>query len=422
MVMWCFSMKISKIEIKNFKSFDDVSVDLNDFNAIVGECASGKSNFIEAFKFLKDICDNGENGINLHGGPFVQNFKIESEIASCIKVTFIDDGSINLNYPISEDTSSKLHYDSVDYELCINFNKNNFEIMNEIIKFNFEIYEGEYLESNLLSKNSLILKNQNGKVTSGFENDDEFCDLEFFTPKSLINIVNNNFKQKQGLIINSPLSSVPFDWANFFREIHIHDFDPKFCKMPYGNGNPVLSEYGDNLSLILDNILTDEANKRKFINLVSILLPYVEDVDVDHMREEQRIFKLFEKYDDAPVFAPFVSDGTTNVLALISALYFSNGDILLIEEPERNIHPRLLIKLVTMMKEISSRGKQIIITTHSPEILDYCDLEDIQLISRNSNGFSTISQPKDNSDVIKFVEELGIGHVFLNNYLWFENE
>ena len=60
-------MKISNIEIKNFKSFKDVSAKLNDFNVVVGASASGKSNFIEAFKFLKDICEDFENGIYSQG-------------------------------------------------------------------------------------------------------------------------------------------------------------------------------------------------------------------------------------------------------------------------------------------------------------------------------------------------------------------
>ena len=36
--------------------------------------------------------------------------------------------------------------------------------------------------------------------------------------------------------------------------------------------------------------------------------------------------------------------------------------------------------------------------------------------------FSTINKPKNNKDVEEFVEELGLGHVFLNNYLGFNNE
>ena len=66
-------MKISNIEIKNFKSFKDISVDLNKFNVVIGESASGKTNFIESFKFLKDICDDYEKGIRRHGKGLLQN-------------------------------------------------------------------------------------------------------------------------------------------------------------------------------------------------------------------------------------------------------------------------------------------------------------------------------------------------------------
>ena len=48
-------MTISKIRIANFKSFADQTVELNDFNLLVGANASGKSNFVQAFKFLSDI-------------------------------------------------------------------------------------------------------------------------------------------------------------------------------------------------------------------------------------------------------------------------------------------------------------------------------------------------------------------------------
>ena len=83
-------MKITKIDIRNFKSFEDISIDLNDFNVIVGASASGKSNFIEAFQFLKDVCDDFEKGINNHGGHFFKNINLDSNNSSCIKVRFSD--------------------------------------------------------------------------------------------------------------------------------------------------------------------------------------------------------------------------------------------------------------------------------------------------------------------------------------------
>ena len=62
-------MKITKIEISNFKSFDNQSIHLNDFNLLVGANASGKSNLVQAFQFLRDIVIHGlENAISLQGG------------------------------------------------------------------------------------------------------------------------------------------------------------------------------------------------------------------------------------------------------------------------------------------------------------------------------------------------------------------
>ena len=76
------------------------------------------------------------------------------------------------------------------------------------------------------------------------------------------------------------------------------------------------------------------------------------------------------------------------------------------------------MKLVCMMRQID---KQIIITTHIPEISDYSKLENVNLITRDLNGFFKIIKPSNNDKVKEFVEYLGIGHVFLNNYLGYGN-
>lgn len=402
-------MIISKIEIKNFKSFKDISVDLNDFNVIVGASASGKSNFVEAFQFLKDIREYLEKGINAHGGHFFQNLNIGSHSPSCIKVTIGSDEPFLTRVHENKD---EIQYKSVEYELCIGFNENSSKSINETVKFNFNIVNGETYE------NSLLLINQDSMITAEFEKENNELDLENFVPKALLNIVNENLKEKSESIINSPLASIPFPWAQYFRSINYYDFDPKFCRVDDGSGKAELNELGQNLALVLESILADDEKKRMFLNLVSILLPYIECIDVFKLEDNRRMFRLTEKYNKAPVLSLFVSDGTMNILALICALYFEEGDIILIEEPERNIHPALFIQLVSMMKEVSLK-KQVIITTHSPEILNYCDLESIHLISRSEDGFSRLSKPIDNKEVKEFIDEMGIGQVFVDGYLDF---
>lgn len=62
-------MKIKEVHISNFKSFKKSSFYLKDFNMILGANGSGKSNFFQIIKFLRDIVDHGlENAIALQGG------------------------------------------------------------------------------------------------------------------------------------------------------------------------------------------------------------------------------------------------------------------------------------------------------------------------------------------------------------------
>ena len=46
-------MYVSEIRVKNFKTFDDVYLDLNNFNVLIGACGSGKTNFFQVFVFSK---------------------------------------------------------------------------------------------------------------------------------------------------------------------------------------------------------------------------------------------------------------------------------------------------------------------------------------------------------------------------------
>ena len=54
-------MLIKKIKVSNFKSFGEQEIEFSDLNVIVGANGSGKSNFINIFKFLKSIY----TGVNL---------------------------------------------------------------------------------------------------------------------------------------------------------------------------------------------------------------------------------------------------------------------------------------------------------------------------------------------------------------------
>ncbi|RYH28727.1 MAG: chromosome segregation protein SMC, partial [Alcaligenaceae bacterium] len=56
-------MKIKNIRIKNWKNFTDIDIGLEDRTFIVGANASGKSNFLDIFRFLRDIASASGGGL-----------------------------------------------------------------------------------------------------------------------------------------------------------------------------------------------------------------------------------------------------------------------------------------------------------------------------------------------------------------------
>ena len=62
-------MAIRRLKVSNFRSFSEFDIELGDFNVLIGANASGKSNFVEVFRFLRDIRKEGlRNAVALQGG------------------------------------------------------------------------------------------------------------------------------------------------------------------------------------------------------------------------------------------------------------------------------------------------------------------------------------------------------------------
>jgi len=99
------------------------------------------------------------------------------------------------------------------------------------------------------------------------------------------------------------------------------------------------------------------------------------------------------------------------------ALYFTSGYLNIFEEPERNIHPSLISKVLDMMTE-TSKNKQIIVTTHNPEFVKNTNLKNLLFISRDRNGYSTISRLDKKKEIKIFLEnQIGIEELYIDNLL-----
>ncbi|KKL22539.1 hypothetical protein LCGC14_2434440 [marine sediment metagenome] len=179
-----------------------------------------------------------------------------------------------------------------------------------------------------------------------------------------------------------------------------------------------LEDNGRNIAIVLNSIFQDEKEREKFNKFLNDLLPFADDLSVDRMRDESFITCLKESYTDYYFPAYLLSDGTINIVAMIVILFFEEKSVIILEEPGRNLHPLLLSKIINMMEDVSQElNKQIIITTHNPEIIRYTDPKKIIVINRDEDGFSQMSKPFEKVELKTFLKDIGMADLFLEGIL-----
>ena len=204
-----------------------------------------------------------------------------------------------------------------------------------------------------------------------------------------------------------------------FQDFETYDFQPKLLKNSTSNKQRVrLAEDGKNFGVALKGIVQHTERRRMFLNLVKSVISFVDDIQVEDYSSDSLQILLKETFPNSSYLpAWLVSDGTMNVAALVAALYFEVGDVKVIEEPERNIHPHLIGRVVGLLEEVSE-GRQIIVTTHSAEMVKYAGPESLCLVQRDENGNTIISRPEESDSLKIFLkEDMGLDELYVQNLI-----
>lgn len=238
------------------------------------------------------------------------------------------------------------------------------------------------------------------------------CDI---TPQVFARLCNEDKKELMLYRISMLLPSL-FSESTFIR---IFDFDPRELKKSSSMASTkILEENGSNVASVLHSILRTKENRKKLTTLLNEFLPFVDGITIENNFDKSFSYKVQEKFSNKAFHANFLSDGTVSLLAIIIALYFEElSNVIILEEPERNIHPKLLSSLLESAEDVSEE-KQVIITTHNPEFLKHAKIDNVRLVQRDADGYTLISTPGNSEAVRCFVEnDLGLDDLFLQDML-----
>lgn len=111
-----------------------------------------------------------------------------------------------------------------------------------------------------------------------------------------------------------------------------------------------------------------------------------------------------------------VSDGTLRLLALYGLLYSSHRPALLcFEEPETGLHPELIETVVEYLRAYSE-VMQVIVTTHSPLLVDCCRPEEVVLLDKEA-GVTRALRVDRQAQIEEFLRDWSLGELWLRELL-----
>lgn len=177
----------------------------------------------------------------------------------------------------------------------------------------------------------------------------------------------------------------------------------------------ILSRDGRNISSVLQRLkASDERTLTRIQRYLAAVIPGVVSVEPRQLgHKETIIFKQQVAGDENPweFTAPNMSDGTLRVLGVLVAAFQAAGTngrpipLVGIEEPELAVHPGAATALLEALLEAKSYT-QILLTTHSPDLLDAAGLDAECLLSVTSRNGETLIGPVDSATRTSIVDRL----------------
>ena len=153
------------------------------------------------------------------------------------------------------------------------------------------------------------------------------------------------------------------------------------------------------------------------LRVLAIRVPRLERVDAELMADGRLLLQIKDAPFDRPVLAKFASDGTLKMLAYLTVLYDPTPPQLVgIEEPENQLHPRLLPDLAEECRKAASRT-QLMVTTHSPFFVNGLRPEEVWVLYRNEKGYTEGRRAADMMGVPEFMDAgAKLGHLWMEGF------
>lgn len=370
---------LKKVTVDGYKNLIECEADIGELNVLVGPNNSGKSNFLEIFTFVDVLLTESDSTRNLvfetantpRGDSAISHIEGHTCKPASFSFTF---------EKIENDFVAEIEY-SVTIA-CKDYLNSIKEITPETLGFLKE--ELTYKEKNKPGKPSTLVKRIKNKLQVRTKNGN-------FSNHS-ISLTTPAFNTVKVLLADSAAfdTAISESIAALLRLIDVSIISASPNEIRECIGRKDIKPFGTyykttsfDILPVIEEINSDSLLFNQFRNIVCSILD-LENINYSSF-EFPKELKTKDSPDKIKWFTlkphgqPFsyianFSDGTLMVVALLAVLFSPSrkNNFICIEEPENCLHPKALKTLMTFLKAKSNEF-QLLITTHSPSILNQID-------------------------------------------------
>lgn len=399
--------KIEGIKIKNYGPLREVVLGrtlshqkpepLGNMITIIGPSGNGKSTLADAFGFIADCLELGLEAAcdaNNRGG-------YDQLISQGVKEPI----SFEIYYRENKSTTP------ITYELEID--KDKYE--RPYVKMERLRYRNQKIGRPL---SFLYLQNGVGYAFEGKKGGQDEQGNEIDGKKVNVNLSD---KRRLGIVTLGAMKQYERieKFLGFLRSWYLCYFLPDVARrIQTAAPHPYLDRHGSNINNVAQYMYRENKNEfMKVLEHIQDKLPGIYKIEPQKFDNGQMMLKFWENGFENAFYSPKMSDGTLKLFAYYLLLHEKNPrQLVFIEEPENGLYHHYLADLAGEMAENveDSNRKQLFITTHSPFFVNALNPQDVWVLKKGEDGYSTATRASE----YPFVKELSEEGVELGN-MWY---
>jgi predicted ATPase len=419
--------KIEGIRVKNFRALKDVTLGrlwnqqqsepLTAMTVVIGKNGVGKSTLFDVFGFLADALKFGvEEACDLRGRGGFEKIRSQGQT-----------GSIEFEIYYKEDGNAR----PITYEMSINLDDSGRPfVQKERLRQRRKNQKRGWPFSFLVLNDGkgVVWKGEGKEIDEHKEQFDLFGFIKLIQAEESkeTEVVELSDKRKLGISTLGSLKQHPriSIFRQFIEGWYLSYFTPNSARsLPLAGPQKHLNILGDNIGNVVQFMEREHKDRfKKVLDRIAKKIPGIDKIDTDKTADGRLLLRFNDKGFQDPFYAQQMSDGTLKVFAYLLLLEDpSPPPFLCIEEPENGLYHKLLETLAKEFREHATGrkgGSQVFITTHQPYFVDALEPNEVWILEKGADGFSTIRRASDDELVKNMVAEgLTLGGLWYSDYL-----